>query len=292
MGGGGEVDSAVRWFLEKAGGGDIVVLRASGADGYNDYLFAELGVAVDSVETLRFGSRDDGADLEAVETIGKAEAVFLAGGDQSRYLDFWKDQPVGAALNRHLAAGKPIGGTSAGLAVLGEFIYAAHHDGDLTSAIALEDPRHRYLTIETGFLDVPILRGVFTDSHFSERARLGRLMVLLARAQLSTGRQDLLGLGIDEQTALCVEGDGAASVHATGGGRVILVGFPESPRPIPPTGPFGPATAEVVTLGPDSAFSLEDRTVERPVGVVRVRAAKGELRQIHAADRVNPRQPD
>src|SRR4051812_15732301 len=53
MGGSTDVDDAFRWFIGKAGGGDIVVLRASGGDGYHNYLFTKIG-GVDSVETILF----------------------------------------------------------------------------------------------------------------------------------------------------------------------------------------------------------------------------------------------
>ena len=51
--------------------------------------------------------------------IRQAEVVFIAGGDQGNYLRGWKGTPVQDAINANIAAGKPIGGTSAGLAVLG-----------------------------------------------------------------------------------------------------------------------------------------------------------------------------
>ena len=52
MGGATEHDNAMRWLLQKANGGDVVVLRSTGSNGYNDYLYATLGVTVNSVETL------------------------------------------------------------------------------------------------------------------------------------------------------------------------------------------------------------------------------------------------
>ena len=48
MGGAGEDDHAMAWFLERVDGGDVLVLRCSGSDGYNDYLYSELSVDVES----------------------------------------------------------------------------------------------------------------------------------------------------------------------------------------------------------------------------------------------------
>ena len=52
MGGAREDDNAMRWFLKQADGGDILVLRTSGSNGYNDYLYSELQVNVNSVESI------------------------------------------------------------------------------------------------------------------------------------------------------------------------------------------------------------------------------------------------
>ena len=52
MGGASENDNAMIWFLNKANGGDDVVLRASGSDGYNDYFYSDLGVSINSVTTF------------------------------------------------------------------------------------------------------------------------------------------------------------------------------------------------------------------------------------------------
>ena len=56
MGGATEDDNAMIWFLEQANGGDILVLRASGSDGYNDYFYSDLGVNVNSVESIVFNN--------------------------------------------------------------------------------------------------------------------------------------------------------------------------------------------------------------------------------------------
>ncbi len=73
-GGGGDVDQAFQWFLRKAGGGDIVVLRASGADGYNKYLPSI--AAVDSVESFVVKSRAASFDKFLLRKVRQAEGIF------------------------------------------------------------------------------------------------------------------------------------------------------------------------------------------------------------------------
>ena len=99
MGGGTDNDDAIKWMFQKAGGGDVVVLRSAGTDGYNTYMYSELGVPVNSVETIIIDTRAK-ASIAAIATkIRNAEALFIAGGDQATYVSYWKDTPVEDAIN-------------------------------------------------------------------------------------------------------------------------------------------------------------------------------------------------
>lgn len=209
MGGGSDVDEAFRWMIQRSGGGDFVVLRASGGDGYNSYIY-NLD-RVDSVETLVIYSRHGASDQFVVDKVRKAEAIFIAGGDQSDYMNFWKGTALNEALNYAISRGAVIGGTSAGLAVLGEFIFAAYR-GSVYSSEALTNPYHSYVTLERNFLNIPLLCRTITDSHFLARDRMGRLVVFLARIIKDGWAPEARGLGINEATALLVEPDGSASV--------------------------------------------------------------------------------
>jgi cyanophycinase len=276
LGGGGDVPAAWRWFVACAGGGDIVVLRASGADGYNDFLFRTIG-GVDSVQTIRFNSAAAARDPAVLALIAAADGLFLAGGDQARYVRYWKDTPVEDAINAHLRAGKPLGGTSAGLAVLGEHHFAALEDS-ITSEQALRDPFDRRVTLGRDFIAAPALRGVLTDSHFMARRRLGRLIAFLGR--LSTegdGRERLLGLGIDEGTALCIEPEGPARVFTEKKGLAWLVLPARPPRSLSSGKPLEMADVTVIGLGPDSELNLRTLEVSRPAALSKVSTAGGAL---------------
>ena len=82
MGGARENNDAMRWFLERSGGGDILAIRAFGSDGYNDYLFSELGIPVNSVETIVFNNPQAASDSYVLEQIANTEAIWMAGGNQ------------------------------------------------------------------------------------------------------------------------------------------------------------------------------------------------------------------
>jgi cyanophycinase len=224
MGGGTDLDEAFRWLCEKGNGGDFLILRARGDDDYNPYVNGLC--KANSVATLILPDRAAAEDPAAAEIIRKAEVVFIAGGDQANYIRGWKGTPVESAINGDIAAGKAIGGTSAGLAVLGEFVYGAMgdkaDDKDLASGDVLANPYFERVTLERDFLKVPHLEGLITDSHFAKRDRMGRTLGFLARIVKDGWSASPREVAIDEKSAVLVEGDGKARVVGTGRGAYFL----------------------------------------------------------------------
>ncbi|MBP6435266.1 MAG: cyanophycinase, partial [Sphingorhabdus sp.] len=173
MGGGDRNTDAMKWFFGKAGNGHIVVLSASYGKEIGEEFYHDLG-GIRSVEIFVMHARSQSTDRRILERLRKADGIFIAGGDQSRYVRYWRGTPVAEILNAHVASGKPLAGTSAGLAMLGEKLYGAMDDGSLKSPEALADPMGPANTIEGDFLNLTLLKGVVTDTHFKERNRLGR----------------------------------------------------------------------------------------------------------------------
>jgi cyanophycinase len=224
VGGGDWPYDAFRWMIEKAGHGRIVILRASGANEAQDEFFKDLG-GITAAQTLVFEDRRAASDPQVLDIVGKADGIFIAGGDQSNYVNYWKGTPLNEALNRHVREGKPLGGTSAGLAIMGAYSYGAMDGGSLLSEDALEDPMGAAVTLVDDFLQLPPLpaRQVITDSHFGKRDRLGRLIVFVARLAQQQSTSTIKGIGVDENTALCIDGDGVGKVFSGNGGSAWLV---------------------------------------------------------------------
>jgi len=224
MGGGSDLDEAFRWLCQKGNGGDFVVLRARGDDDYNSYI---KGLCkTNSVATLIIPDRWAAEDPAVAEIIRKAEVVFIAGGDQANYIRGWKDTPVQKAINEDIAAGKPIGGTSAGLAVQGEFVYGAlgdkPDDKDLASTDVLPNPYFERVTLVRDFLKIPHLENLITDSHFVKRDRMGRTLGFIARINKDGWSTSPQEVAIDEKSAVLVEADGKATVVGPGKGAYFL----------------------------------------------------------------------
>lgn len=282
MGGGGRIDEAYRWFIQKAGGGDIVVLKASESglsefDNYGTFMHSTLG-GCDSVEVICFHSRLAASDSRVLQSIRSAEGILIAGGKQFLYADYWKDTPVAEALDGHVRAGRPLGGSSAGLAVLGQFCYTAHVTAKLTSELAMIDPFGRSLTLENDFLHLDLMRGVVTDSHFSARGRLGRLITFMARMQAENEVEQLVGIGVDERTALCLDAEGRGRVFTTAAqGFAWFVTIPSQAEVLVKGEPLTCRHIKIVAAGVDSQVNVRSRTVNKPASEAIVSVVSGKL---------------
>jgi cyanophycinase len=213
MGGGSHLEQAWKFLCDRANGGDFLILRANAEDSYGEHVNEEtLKICpLNSAATIVFEDRDDSDDAKVVEIIAQAESIFFAGGDQSNYVRFWQDTPIQDALNKHIASGKPVGGSSAGLAILGEFSFSSMID-TIHSPEALADPYGNKVTLTREFLSVPWLVGTITDTHFVKRDRLGRLLVFMARILNDGWSSQVHAIAVEENAAVLLEPDGTANV--------------------------------------------------------------------------------
>ena len=234
-GGGIDVDTAYQWMCQKAKGGDFLVIRASGTADYNPYIYG-LCPTLNSVSTLGIYSRTGAEQPFVKDTILKAEAVFIAGGNQAQYVEFYQNTPVADAINTLAARGVVVGGTSAGNAVLAQFGYSGI-TGSVTSAEALANPFSPLITIENGLFDLsPLLADKITDDHFVTRNRMGRLITFMARIIQDGNATEVSGVPSNEQTAFRMEADGSGTV--TGTSYVYFLRTPGPPEVCQPNTPL------------------------------------------------------
>ena len=212
MGGASENDEAMKWFLRKANTGDVVVLRTSGSDGYNTYFYTTLGININSVKTFVCSNRNASFDSTLINAIKNAEAIWFAGGNQWSYVSYWRNTPIDSIINRKLLNNSiVIGGTSAGMAILGSAYFSAQN-GTVTSSTALQNPFDNKVTVDTTqFFSIPFLKNVITDTHYDSPDRKGRHSVFIAKG-ISHFQLPTKGIACDEYTAVCIDTNGLARV--------------------------------------------------------------------------------
>lgn len=152
-------------------------------------VFERLGV--ESVTVVDTKDRQDGENSNALAKLKEATGVFFTGGDQRRITECLKDTEVHKLLlNRLRNESLVIGGTSAGAVMMSENMIA---EGNSET-----NARMDVVEIEEGMGFFP---NVAIDQHFAQRGRLGRLVTAISLQPV------VLGFGIDENTAIIVNGD-------------------------------------------------------------------------------------
>lgn len=169
----------------------------------------------------------------------------------------WKGTPLIAAVQGVYNRGGIVGGTSAGLAILGERIFDGKlaSSEEVTTAALLQDPDNPHVTMTEDLFEFPPLDDVITDTHFHERDRFGRLVALMARQP--GGR--ILGIGVDEQTALCIDRHGIGHLVRNRLGQGAAYLLRGQGGQVKPGEALGPVTVHVTRLdNTDDSPSLFD----------------------------------
>ncbi|MCB9791717.1 MAG: Type 1 glutamine amidotransferase-like domain-containing protein [Alphaproteobacteria bacterium] len=231
----GELDDLEAWSARLYGallsGGDISgdgLLRVAvlSADEETDWIpryFERLGA--DEAFNLRAGTRR--AAQEAAAELEQVDVIFIKGGDQGVYYDLWNDNALDEAIWDLHARGGGVGGTSAGAMALAGLALAGGRD--LVSADLLADAHSPYLDDTDGgsalHADfIGLVPGALIDTHFTQRARLGRLAGAMARALDEGQVEALIGIGLEQRTGLVLL-DAQAEVIGIGAVTLLL---PES----------------------------------------------------------------
>ncbi len=197
-------------FLELSGGANarIKVITAASetpVDTWQSYQAAFKDIGATRCEVVPIATREDASNANVVKQLAEADGIFMTGGDQNILMQCLLGSPAARAMHRAFRVnGACISGTSAGAAVMSRQMLA---EGDATL-----DPEKDIVSMHTG---LGFVANAIIDQHFSERQRLGRLLSALAK------HPEMLGVGIDEDTALVIEPN--QSIEILGSGAVTLV---------------------------------------------------------------------
>jgi cyanophycinase len=209
IGGGERPPEVMRTFVRLAGGpaAPIVIMpTASEVPTRGDELATEFRQewGCTEVTVLEVRSCTDASRADYVATAEQARGVYFAGGDQTRIVNALAGSPLLAAIERAFAAGATLGGTSAGTACMSPLMITGEGNFDVIAADNVE------LWPGLGFF-----QGVIVDQHFVARRRQNRLLSVILE------HPDLLGVGVDEETAVWVRPDGTFEVLGRGTVTVI-----------------------------------------------------------------------
>jgi cyanophycinase len=249
--GGNEAKEGDRPILEliakRAASGKLVVFTIASQEPDEQWqryekTFKELGVA--HVEQFDARHREDLIDQARPDTLDEDTVVFFAGGDQMKITSRLGGTPLCDRMRQLYTQGALIAGTSSGASVMAEVMMAA---GEGESSHQGQES----IRLSPG---LGLISGVIIDQHFAERGRMGRLLGAVGQ------NPRLLGIGIDEDTALVIQGHeqagviGSGAVYIVDGRHVTHADTFESPERA--ISLFG-ATVHVLSAG--DRFNLTDR---------------------------------
>ncbi len=188
--------------------GDVVVLTPQASDAAGSWVQV---ASFRSAQTVALLDGATAADYRAAAAIvGGAEVVWFTGGDQAKYVA-WKGTPLMAAVQAVFDRGGVVGGSSAGMIILGSSVNDATKtlSENITTKVAVADPYDPVIHFTHNILQLGPLGRCVTDPHFIARDRMGRLGMFMAR-QVKDGfaAPDVLGIGVDDGAALAIDKSG------------------------------------------------------------------------------------
>ncbi len=247
------------WFVQKADSSKIINIDVSTASSWYPTYFKWLGAALSSHE-FQIPNRTIANDSSTYQELISARGIFIEGGDQWQYVSTWKGTLVEDAIHYVFLQGGVIGGTSAGLAILGEIVFDAKFGTAYPDQVAY-NPYHSRVSFTDDFLH--ILPNVFTDSHFHTRARLGRFVPMLARRIQDYSNHDIIGIGVDENTAFCVDHTLTGIAYGEGTVTILFKNDNSYIKAVPGQPPTF-TNIKYFQLNHSAAFNLSSRTLVDP----------------------------
>ncbi|MFN2483881.1 MAG: cyanophycinase [Candidatus Limnocylindria bacterium] len=165
-------------------------------------IFRQMGVT--DVTGMRPLTREEANDPRLCEIVDAVTGIFMTGGNQLRLSSVIAGTALGRAVIERFHEGAVVGGTSAGASAISTHMVAFG-----TSGVT---PKQRMTQLSAG---LGLLPGVVIDQHFEQRSRVGRLLALVAQSP------SLLGIGLDEDTAVVVSPGGVLEVVGKGSVTIL-----------------------------------------------------------------------
>ena len=225
IGGGSRPSAMVDRIIKESGidkSGYAVILPMSSAEPdsaiyYSGKQFIEKGLK--NIYGLNF-IKGEVLTTSKVDSIRNAKMIYISGGDQNRFMDIVAGTAIEKAIHESYAKGSVIAGTSAGAAVMSKMMITGSELKHSDYASTFRNIDADNIEIKTG---LGFLTNVIIDQHFVKRSRYNRLISAVIE------HPEMLGIGIDEATAILVSGNTAEII---GDSQVIVLKNPKGSKNI------------------------------------------------------------
>jgi cyanophycinase len=249
IGGGKRPPAMVQRMVQEAGlenGGYIVILPMASSEPDTSVFYAArqfIDQGISHIVDFRF-SKDEEPTAGQLDSLGKAKMIYITGGDQNRFMEIVSGTPVEEAIKTCYNNGGMIAGTSAGAAVMSEKMITGNE-------LKKNDYRETFRTIEANNIELGTGLGFLTtaivDQHFIWRSRHNRLITAIIE------HPELIGIGIDEATAILVKGNMAEVI---GESQVMVYENPDNSFTINEDEKLGARYLRLRILLPGETFRL------------------------------------
>jgi len=205
IGGGKRPPGMVQRMVQEAGleqDGYIVILTMASSEPDTSAFYAAkqfIDQGISDIADFRF-LRDEEPTTERLDSLRNAKMIYITGGDQNRFMEIVTGTSIEEAIKTCYNNGGMVAGTSAGAAVMSEKMITGNE-------LKQSDYRETFRTIEANNIELGtglgFLSTAIVDQHFVWRSRHNRLITAIIE------HPDLIGIGIDEATAILVKGNTA-----------------------------------------------------------------------------------
>ena len=220
IGGGSRSEAMVDRIISEAGlrqGGYAIILPMSSEDPDSAVYYASqqfLNKGIIKVYGLNF-VKDEKFSAQKVDSIRKANLIYISGGDQGRFMNVVAGTEIEKAIHDAYERGSLVGGTSAGAAVMSKVMITGNELKYPEYSSTFQTIEEKNIETKSG---LGMIETVIVDQHFVVRSRHNRLISAIIEFP------ELKGIGIDESTAILVSGNEAEVI---GDSQVIVLENPK-----------------------------------------------------------------
>ncbi|MFT4610733.1 MAG: cyanophycinase [Glaciecola sp.] len=204
--------------IDKEGYGIVLPMSSSIPDSsayYATNQFYKQGIT--NVYGLNF-VKDEKLTVSKLDSIRNAKLIYISGGDQNRFMDIVAGTDIEKLIHEAYKNGSLIAGTSAGAAVMSKMMITGTELKHPKYASTFRDLESENIETKTG---LGLITTVIVDQHFVKRSRYNRLLTAIIEYP------ELVGIGIDESTAVLVSGK---QMEVVGESQVIVFKNPEQSK--------------------------------------------------------------